>query len=214
MMPIRILYAEDQTLVREAIVSLMHRDPELLVIGQAANGFEAIRLAGLLRPDVAILDLAMPGLDGFEAAREIKRRYPEIRVLPLTVASCELKAAEAFHAGADGYLTKSIDCAALIGGIKAVAGGDRYVGGDLSLPMVERLLKEGLDRGFEAALTTRELQVLKLIAQGIRNREIASELHISPKTVDTHRTRLMRKLNLRSAAELANFAVRNGLVGD
>lgn len=211
-MPIRILYAEDHTLVREAIVSLIHSDPELQVVGEAADGFEAIRLAGLLRPDLVILDLAMPGLDGFEAAREIKRRYPDIRVLPLTVANCELKAAEAFVAGADGFLTKSIDCKALILGIKAVAGGTRYVAGDLSLPIVERLIREGPDRGFEAALTMRELQILKLIAQGIRNREIASELHISPKTVDTHRTRLMRKLNLRSAAKLANFAVRNGLV--
>lgn len=211
-MPIRILYAEDHTLVREAIVSLMHRDPELLVVGQASDGFEAIRLAGRLQPDLVVLDLAMPGLDGFETAREIKRRYPAMRVLPLTVANCELKAAEAFAAGADGYLTKSIGCEALVSGIKAVAAGTRYVAAGLSLPIVERLIREGPERGFEAALTTRELQILKLIAQGIRNREIATELHISPKTVDTHRTKLMRKLNLRSAAKLANFAVRNGLV--
>jgi DNA-binding NarL/FixJ family response regulator len=156
------------------------------------------------------MDLSMPELDGVEATRRIKQVAPQVRVLVLTVANCERRVAEALAAGADGYALKKLGHAELMAAIHAVCSGKTYLGPGLS----EDLVKEYLD-GVELAggsLTAREREVLQLIARGLKNREIADDLGIAIKTVETHRTKIMQKLDLHNSAELAAYAIRRGLI--
>lgn len=208
-MPIRILIAEDQLLVRQGLAALLKAE-DIQIVGEAEDGAAAVDMAKSLRPDIVLMDLSMPVLDGVEATRRLKRVAPQIRVLILTVANCERRVAEALAAGADGYALKRLGHEELMAAINSVRMGRQYLGPGLDVELV----RDHLDGG-EAnvpALTARELEVLRLIAQGLKNREIADTLSIAIKTVETHRTKIMQKLDLHNSAELATYAIRRGLI--
>ncbi|AVM73914.1 response regulator [Magnetospirillum gryphiswaldense] len=208
-MPIRILIAEDQLLVRQGLAALLKAE-NVEIIGEAEDGGSAVDMAKSLKPDIVLMDLSMPGLDGVEATRRLKRAAPQIRVLILTIANCERRVAEALAAGADGYALKRLGHEELMSAINSVRMGRQYLGPGLDVELV----REHLDGG-EAnvpSLTAREMEVLRLIAQGLKNREIADTLSIAIKTVETHRTKIMQKLDLHNSAELATYAIRRGLI--
>ncbi|MBR9972077.1 response regulator [Magnetospirillum sulfuroxidans] len=208
-MPIRILIAEDQLLVRQGLAALLKAE-DVLIVGEAEDGAAAVDMAKSLKPDIVLMDLSMPGVDGVEATRRLKRAAPQIRVLILTVANCERRVAEALAAGADGYALKRLGHEELMTAINSVRMGRQYLGPGLDVQQV----REHLDGGEMnvPALTARELEVLRLIAQGLKNREIADTLSIAIKTVETHRTKIMQKLDLHNSAELATYAIRRGLI--
>ncbi|HSV27939.1 MAG TPA: response regulator transcription factor [Candidatus Omnitrophota bacterium] len=206
---IRILIAEDQQLVRQGLAALL-KTGDIEIVGEAEDGEAAIEMTRALKPEIVLMDLSMPTLDGVEATRRIKRASPQVRVLILTVANCERRVAEALAAGADGYALKKLGHDELMAAINAVRSGKTYLGPGLN----EEMVREHLDGGDAtmAALTGREREVLRLIAQGLKNREIAETLSIAIKTVETHRTKIMQKLDLHNSAELATYAIRRGLI--
>jgi two-component system response regulator NreC len=206
---VRILIAEDQQLVRQGLVALLAVD-DVTIVGEAEDGKGAIEMTRSLLPDVVLMDLSMPELDGVEATRRIKQFAPQVRVLVLTVANCERRVAEALAAGADGYALKKLGHGELMAAITAVCAGKTYLGPGLSEDLVKEYL-EGSEMG-GGSLTAREREVLQLIARGHKNREIADELGIAIKTVETHRTKIMQKLDLHNSAELAAYAIRRGLI--
>jgi DNA-binding NarL/FixJ family response regulator len=206
---IRILIAEDQLLVRQGLAALLKAE-DVEIIGEVEDGAAAVDKAALLKPDIVLMDLSMPVLDGVEATRQIKRRLPAVRVLVLTVANCERRVAEALAAGADGYALKKLGHEELMAAITSVRAGRSYLGPGIDAAQVREHLA-GPDAG-AAALTPREREVLRLIAQGLKNREIADSLSIAIKTVETHRTKIMQKLDLHNSAELATYAIRRGLI--
>ncbi|MDO8608555.1 MAG: response regulator transcription factor [Phaeospirillum sp.] len=208
-MTVRILIAEDQQLVRQGLVALLAVD-DVTIVGEAEDGVGAVAMAQTLLPDVVLMDLSMPELDGVEATRRIKRQTPQVKVLVLTIANCERRVAEALSAGADGYALKKLGHGELMAAITAVCAGKTYLGPGLSEDLVKEYLEDGDANG--ATLTPREGQVLRLIAQGQKNREIAEDLGIAIKTVETHRTKIMQKLDLHNSAELAAYAIRRGLI--
>lgn len=208
-MPIRILIAEDQQLVRQGLAALLKAE-DVEVVGEAEDGEAAVSMARSLRPDIVLMDLSMPVLDGVEATRRIKRVASQIKVLILTVANCERRVAEALAAGADGYALKKLGHDELMAAIGSVRSGRHYLGPGLNEEAVREYL-DGADT-VAVALTAREREVLRLIAQGLKNREIAETLSIAIKTVETHRTKIMQKLDLHNSAELATYAMRRGLI--
>jgi len=205
---VRILIAEDQELVRQGLAALLKTEA-VDIVGEAEDGAAAVEMTRALRPDIVLMDLSMPTLDGVEATRRIKRASPQIRVLILTIANCERRVAEALAAGADGYALKKTGHAELMSAIGTVCAGKTYLGPGLNEDMVREIL-DGGEAG--AVLTARESEVLRLIAQGLKNREIADTLSIAIKTVETHRTKIMQKLDLHNSAELATYAIRRGLI--
>jgi len=206
---VRILIAEDQLLVRQGLAALLKAE-DVEIIGEAEDGAAAVDMACSLKPDIVLMDLSMPVLDGVEATRRLKRLLPMVRVLILTVANCERRVAEALAAGADGYALKKLGHDELMAAIVSVRAGRSYLGPGLDADLVREHLAGGDSAG--TALTPREREVLRLIAQGLKNREIAEALSIAIKTVETHRTKIMQKLDLHNSAELATYAIRRGLI--
>nr|WP_205762448.1 response regulator transcription factor [Magnetospirillum aberrantis] len=203
------MIAEDQQLVRQGLAALLKAE-DVEVVGEAEDGEAAVSMARSLRPDIVLMDLSMPVLDGVEATRRIKRMASQIKVLILTVANCERRVAEALAAGADGYALKKLGHDELMAAIGSVRSGRHYLGPGLNEEAVREYL-DGADT-VAVALTAREREVLRLIAQGLKNREIAETLSIAIKTVETHRTKIMQKLDLHNSAELATYAMRRGLI--
>ena len=209
----RIVIAEDHTILREGLRSLLSSEPELRVVGEAKDGREAIQCAEQLEPDLILMDLSMPKMNGVEAIREIKNRIPETRVLALTVHKAEEFVLEVLQAGADGYVLKDASSEELVMAIRSVLGGQRYLS-----PAVSQMVIDGYLAGRKTCespwdtLTKREREILKLIAEGHKNKEIADYLCISVKTVEKHRANLMKKLDLHSAAALTAYAMERGLV--
>lgn len=212
----RIVIADDHTIMREGLRALLEAEAEFEVIGAADNGRDAVRLATLLKPDLVLMDLAMPHMDGMSAIRELKRRSSEIRILVLTMHKTEEHVRAALQAGADGYLLKCTSRSELLIAIMSVMRGKTFI----SPAVADRIVAGYLDRdGGEGAmrarsdtLTEREKQVLKLIAEGRRNRDIAEYLFVSVKTVEKHRANLMSKLDLHNTAALTSFAIANTLI--
>jgi DNA-binding NarL/FixJ family response regulator len=205
---ITVLLVDDHHLVRSGFRKLLEDDAALSVVGEAGNGAEAIKLAEELKPDVVVMDMAMPELDGVQAILEIRRRQPEVEVLVLSMYGEDSYVRNAFQAGARGYLLKSALDMDLAAAVKAVAGGKQYCGQGVKPPKRD---STDLDDPMER-LTQRERQVLQLIAQARSSKEIANILNLSVNTVNVHRTNLMATLNLHSTAELVLFAVRKGLI--
>lgn len=200
----KVLIADDHALVRGAVRPLVESIPGVQVVGEADNGLTAIALTRKLSPDVLILDISMPQAGGTTVLGEVRRFSPGTRIAVLTGIDSRLKLAELHAAGARVVLTKACDTDELLRGLRAVVAGESYVSADV---------RAAIEAGSPVAtLTARERQVLALAAQGRNNGDIAAMLHISPKTVDNHRTNLMRKLDVHSAAELAALALREGLV--
>jgi len=212
---LRIVLAEDHTILREGLRALLSADPNFEIIGEAPDGREAVRCAEKLEPDLLLMDLSMPRMSGMEAIREIKKRHPAIRVIALTVHNTEEYLLTTLQAGADGYVLKDATHDELVMAIKNVMGGKSYLSPGVSEKVIEGYLvgKES-NRSLTPweTLSQREREVLKLIAEGYKNKEIAEDLCISLKTVEKHRANLMKKLDLHNAAALTVYAVQKGLV--
>jgi DNA-binding NarL/FixJ family response regulator len=209
MVRVRILVAEDELIVRHGITVLLGQ-AGFEVIAEASNGREAVALAEKLHPDVAILDLAMPCMNGLSAAREILRVSPRTRTLALTSYHDEQQVLEALHAGIEGYVLKTQATADLVQAIREVSRGHTYLSPGISNVVVEAYLGK---RAFaEDPLTPREKQVLQLIAEGNSTKEVAQRLGVSVKTAEYHRTRLMEKLKVHETASLVRYAIRRRMV--
>lgn len=210
---LRILLADDHALVRRGLRQSLEERAGWEVCGEAANGLEAVERAQALRPDVVVLDLMMPELGGLEATRRIRASVPEAEVLILTFQHTEELAAEVLAAGARGYVLKTDPLEAFIAAVEALARHRAYFTHSVPESVVERILhSRPLNGARFSLLTSRERQVAQLVAEGQRTRDVAQALGISEKTVETHRTAIMRKLNLHSLADLVRYAVRNHLV--
>jgi DNA-binding NarL/FixJ family response regulator len=213
--PIRVLVADDHAIVRTGIRHVLESEPGFVVVAEASTGAQALELAESLRPDIAVLDISMPGESGIRVAAELRQRSPETRALILSMHDNTEYVLESLRAGAQGYLLKDGAATELRGAIRAVRRGESYfspaIAGKLSA--VVRGEKTESAAGALGQLTGRERQVLIGVAQGHTNREIAHQLGISHRTVETHRESLMRKLNVRTVAGLTRLALEAGLVG-
>jgi len=212
MTPIRVLLAEDHTLVRAGIRSLISSFQDIEVVAEAGDGREATRLARSLNPDIVLMDISMPGLNGLEATTRITRANSHCRVLILSMHTNEEYAAQALRAGARGYLVKEAAASQLEEALHAVARGESYVSSSLSMDTVSRLLEETPQNSGLDHLTPRQREILQLIAEGKSTREIASVLSLSAKTVETHRSQLMDRLKIFDVPGLVRLAIREGLV--
>ena len=212
-MAIRILIADDHGVLRAGLRALLNAEPDLEVVGEAADGNEALRLAEKLRPDVLLLDISMPGPGGIEVTRRVKRTLPDTRVLILTVHEDEGLLREAIRAGAAGYIVKRAVESELINAIHAVWRGDLYVHPAMTRALLKDLQASAApEQPLVEPLTPRETEVLSLIAQGYTNRQIAEKLSISVRTVESHRANITGKLGLRSRVELVRYAREHGLL--
>jgi two-component system response regulator NreC len=211
----RIVIAEDHTILREGLRSLLSSSPDFDVVGEAEDGREAIRCVEKLKPDLILTDLSMPRMNGMEAIREIKKQSPKTKILVLTVHKTEEYILATLKAGADGYLLKDSTHSELMMAVKNVISGKHYISPAISEKVIEGYVegkKTLKPRTSWETLTQREREILKLIAEGYRNKEIADDLCISVKTVEKHRANLMEKLNLHNVQALTTFAIEKGLV--
>ena len=212
--PVRILIADDHTILRAGIRSLLDMVPDFQVVGEVDNGKDAIHQVGQLTPDLLLTDLSMPKTNGTEAIQHIKSRYPDIKILVLTVHKTEEYVHAALKAGANGYVLKDDTSDELIAAIKNIAAGKTYLSPSICNEVVMGYLadpgKERILTSIEL-LTSREREVMKLIAEGQRNKDIAEYLSISLKTVEKHRSNMMKKLDLHSASSITSYAIKNGL---
>jgi len=207
---IRILLADDHAVVRQGFKMILDAEADMEIVGEAGNGRQAVDLAEQLRPDVVVMDVAMPELNGIEATRRLASSVPHARVIALSMHKDSVYVREILRAGARGYLLKDSGAADLVAAIHAVASGESYLSPAVSNAVLDdyrRHVTNPID-----LLTSREREVLQLLAEGKTNKEIAGVLNLSVYTVEAHRGRIMEKLNLHSINELVRFAVRNGLV--
>jgi len=211
----KIVIAEDHTILREGLKALLSSCNELEVIGEAEDGREAVKLASALEPDLMLMDLSMPRMNGIEAIKEIKKRNPEIKILVLTVYKTEEYVLASLQAGADGYILKEANHSEFLLAIKNVLMGKNYLSPEISGKVIEGYLKGQQHHApvtIWDTLTSREREILKLVGEGYKNREIADDLCISLKTVEKHRENLMKKLDLHTASALTSYAIEKGLV--
>jgi DNA-binding NarL/FixJ family response regulator len=207
---IRVLLADDHTIVRQGLKLILAQQPDFQVIGEAGTGKEAAELAEKLKPDLVLMDVQMPDLNGIEATRRMVAANPRVRVLALSMHKEALYVREVLKAGARGYILKDAIDTELINAMRSVARGDGYISPAVSGALLTDYREQSsnpLD-----SLTTREREVLQLIGEGKTNKEVANKLNLSVYTVDSHRGKIMEKLNLHSTGELVRFAVKNGLV--
>uniref|UniRef100_Q01NC6 Two component transcriptional regulator, LuxR family n=1 Tax=Solibacter usitatus (strain Ellin6076) TaxID=234267 RepID=Q01NC6_SOLUE len=215
MKTIRILLADDHTVVRKGLRLLLESHPGFQVIGDAADGRDAVSLAGEHTPDVVVMDVAMPGLNGIEAARQISAKLPHTAIVFLSMHSDESYVLKALKAGARAYLLKDSAEHDLIAAVIAVSEGKAFFSPAISKMLVEDYMRQMQERQIEDSyelLTTREREVLQLLAEGKNNKEVAAILNLSLYTVETHRGNILQKLNLHSGAELILYAIRKGVI--
>jgi len=213
---IRVLIVDDHTVVRDGICTLLALAGDIEVAGEAADGREALEKTGKLLPDVVLTDMAMPVMNGLEAIRRIHKEFPEIKILVLTQYDDKEHVFPAIQAGANGFVSKTAASSELMSGIRAVFAGESYLSPSIAKLFVEDYQQLALTQDktdpYEQ-LTDRERDVLKLIAEGYKTREIAETLSITSKTVEGHRTSLMKKLGVHSTIELVKYAIRRGIIG-
>ena len=210
---IRVLVADDHTLVRESLVGLLHGDGDMQVVAQASDGIETVEKAIATRPDVVITDISMPRLNGIEVVRRLREALPDTRVLVLTMHQEDEYVLQAVRAGAAGYMVK--DCAAseLLTAVRSLHAGRGYFGPQAAKALAEQLQHHERDLGDPyGQLTAREREVFHLLAEGLTTKEIARQLDISTKTAENHRARVLAKLGARNTAELVRYALRKGLL--
>ena len=212
---IRILLADDHTVVRDGLRALLEKQPDMTVVGEAADGRETVQLTSELTPDVVVMDIAMPNMNGIEATRRIVEKHPGTGVVILSMHHDESYVIRSLKAGARAYLLKDAMKAELIDAIHAVAEGKSFFSPKISRILqedyVQALGRKGADDSYEL-LTDREREILQLVAEGKTNKEIANTLNLSLYTVDTHRTHILQKLNLHSVPEVILYAVRKGII--
>ncbi len=214
-MSIRVLVADDHTIIRSGLRMLLEREPGFEVVAEASDGRQAVELAESLKPDVAVLDIGMPNLNGIEATRQIVQKLPRTRVVVLSMHSDESYVLKALKSGARGYLLKDSAESDILNSIRAVNDGKAYFSPEISRMLVEDYMRQMQQRGVEDSyelLTPREREILQMLAEGRSNKEISSALNLSPYTVETHRGNILQKLNLHSLPELILYAVRNGVI--
>lgn len=212
-MSIKIVLADDHKIMREGLKALLERQEDIQVVAEAENGLEAVRLAQKLKPDLVIMDIGMPGLNGIEATRQIVNEVPDVKVVALSMHSDRRYVIEMLKVGASGYLLKDSASEELTSAIRTVAARQPYLSPKITDVVIKDYLST-LSKGEATAftvLTAREREVLQLIAEGKTTKQIAMALHVSVKTVETHRQQMMEKLNIRSVAELTKYAIREGL---
>ncbi len=212
-MPIRVLLADDHALVRQGIRSLLETLDDIEVVGEVSDGRQALELSKTTHPDIAFMDITMPGLNGLEAVTRMKKECPGTRVVMLSMHAGEEYFQQALDSGAAGYLLKDADRMELELAIRTVMRGDTYLTPTVAKYAVEayRQRKDG-DQGPLASLSSRQKEILQLIAEGYANKEIAQRLELSPRTVETHRAELMERLNIRDVPGLVKIALRAGLI--
>jgi two-component system, NarL family, response regulator NreC len=212
---VRILLADDHTVVRQGLRKVLEERPEWEVVAEAGDGREAVRQAELHKPDIAILDVAMPLLNGIETTRQITKRVPGTRVLVLSMHADEAYVTQMLQAGAAGYLLKDSADVDLLQAVSEVSRGKSFFSPAIARVMLDDYVRQLAEKGVTdryQSLSDREREIFQLIAEGKTNKEIASLLSISPSTVETHRAHIMEKLDLHSAAEIVLYAVRRGVI--
>jgi len=209
----RIFLADDHKIMREGLRALLEKQDGIEVVAEAEDGRTAVRLVRELLPDVVIMDVSMPDLNGIEATRQIVAQSPHVKVLALSMHSHKRFVEEMLRAGASGYLVKDCDIEELVSAIRAVMVNQVYLSPRVAAPIIEDYVSTSPAAGTSApsVLTPREREVLQLLAEGKRTKDVASTLHVSVKTVETHRRQIMRKLDIHSLAELVKYALREGL---
>lgn len=214
MKKIRVLLAEDHTIVRQGLVALLRSEPEIEVVGEASDGAEAVELAQKLIPDIVLMDIAMKHLNGLEATRKIKKLFPHIKVLVLTMYENEEWIFQILKAGASGYLIKDSAMTDLVSALRAVHQGDSYLSPSISKKVIDEYIRKaevGEGGRLDDLLSDREREVLQLIAEGNSIPQIASLLCISKKTAEAHKNHIMEKLNIHDKVGLVKYAIRMGL---
>jgi DNA-binding NarL/FixJ family response regulator len=211
---IKVLLVDDHTLFRQGVRALLAAVPEFVVVGEAADGQEAIRLAEQTSPDVVVMDLLMPNMDGFEATRILHEKYPDLKILILSMYDDEDYVHEILRAGGCGYVLKRSASDDLIRAVQEVFSGGASLHPDVAAKLVQNYVRQDAApaSNSNSELTQREIEVLRLVAEGHTNQEIGKLLGISRKTVDAHRTNFMRKLDLHDVTELVKHALRQGLI--
>ena len=213
-----VLIADDHSMIREGLRAMLHDEQDLKVVGESVDGHEAIRHVNQYRPAIVLMDLTMPHTNGPEAIRTIKRRHPDVKIVVLTVHKSEEFVRSTLDSGADAYVLKDDTRLELISAIRHVQRGKTYISPGVSSIIITGFLERGESsesrvRASWEALTSRERQTLKLIAEGYKNKDIAKFLSVSLKTVEKHRSNLMKKLDLHSASAITAYAIQNGLLG-
>jgi two-component system response regulator NreC len=215
MTSITVILAEDHTIVRKGIRALLEKERDFDVLGEANDGREAVSQVGKLHPDIILMDISMPGLNGLEATRQIKQRYPQTNVLVLSMHDTNEHIFQILQAGASGYLLKHTAPKELVQALRTIALGETYLSPSISKVVIEEYIRNAeavMKYDHFDKLTNREREVLQLIAEGKSSPQIAAMLHISEKTVRNHRNHLMKKLDLHSIAELTRYAIRKGVI--
>ena len=212
---IKLLLADDHTILREGLKLILNKEHDFEVVGEANDGRETIKLVEILRPDVVIMDITMPLLNGLEATRQIKKRFPEVDVIVLTVHEAEEYVYQVFDAGASGYLCKKSAHKDLVYAVRTICSGEYFISPTIS----KSVIKEYITKTVPAhkndnyhALTEREREILQLIAEGNSNKQISDIINVSIKTVEVHRAHIMEKLDVHNTANLTRYAIRKGIV--
>lgn len=214
-MKIRILICDDHTILRDGIKLLLNSQPDLEVVGEAVDGRDAVEKAHLLKPDVILMDIGMPGLNGLEATKHIRRDEPDARVLVLTMYESDEYIAQMLEAGAVGYVLKKVAGSELVYAIHSIFQGGTFLYPSITKRLVEdylRRVEQGEERDSFSSLTDREREVLQLIAEGHTNKEIADLLSLSSRTVQNHRAHIMEKLGMHDRGELIKYAIQKGII--
>jgi two-component system response regulator NreC len=209
----KVLLVEDHIVVRQGIKALLSDEPDLEIVGEADNGREALQAVMELQPNLVLMDISMPGLNGIEATRQIRQRHPEVKVIVLSMHANEEYVFQVLRAGASGYVLKQSDSSEVLTAIRAALAGGSFLSPPISRTVIDDYVRRVEARGEESELdllTSREREVLQLLAEGMSNREIAEQLNISIKTVETHRSNMMSKLDVDSKTELIKYALRKG----
>lgn len=209
----RVLLVDDHTVVRQGLKALFSHEPDIEIVGEAENGREALALIPTLTPDVVLMDISMPGLNGIEATRQINQGFPQVKIIILSMHANEEYVFQVLRAGAVGYVLKQSDSLEVLAAIRAAQSGGSFLSPPISRAVIDGYMHRAEARyaADEAeVLTSREREVLQLLAEGLSNREIAAQLSISVKTVESHRSNMMSKLNLSNKTELVKYALRKG----
>jgi DNA-binding NarL/FixJ family response regulator len=208
----RVLIVDDQTLFRSGLARLLDEDKRVTVVGEAGDGLEAVQQVASVKPDIVLMDLRMPNLDGIEATRKIVAEHPGVKVLILTTFEADNHVIQALKVGASGYILKDSKADAIVSSILAVASGERVMSGAVASRVLEMLTGNTTPKEFYDGLTVREIEILKMLASGMANKQIAYKLKISEKTVRNHVSNMYEKLQIYDRSQAVLYAVRKGLV--